>query len=178
MDVKTLCLGLLSRGDYSGYEIRKQFEEGAFSHFQDAGFGSIYPALKRLTEEGLATCSAQAQESRPDKKVYRITPRGREALLEAVNEPPAPDKLRSDFMFVLYFADLVPPRQLDRLIAGRIAHHEEVIARLEAIDLSRRTSEEAFVIRYGIALHRAARDYFETHRHELVGDSIRSGATA
>lgn len=173
MDVKTLCLGLLSRGDYSGYEIRKQFEDGAFSHFQDAGFGSIYPALKKLTEDGLATCTEQAQDFRPDKKVYSITAKGRTALFAAVNEPPAADRFRSDFMFVLCFADLVPPRQLDALIGGRIAHHQAVLDRLEAIDLRQRTAGEAFVIRYGIALHRAARDYFEMHRHELVGARIR-----
>src|SRR3546814_8991519 len=33
MDAKTLCLGVLSRGAASGYEIKKAFEEGPFSHF-------------------------------------------------------------------------------------------------------------------------------------------------
>ena len=53
MDVKTLCLGVLSRGDASGYEIKKQCEEGPFAHFYAAGFGSIYPALNALWSEGL-----------------------------------------------------------------------------------------------------------------------------
>jgi len=39
MDVKTLCLGVLNRGEASGYEIKKQCEEGPFSHFYAAGFG-------------------------------------------------------------------------------------------------------------------------------------------
>ena len=39
MDVKTLCLGVLTEGDKSGYEIKKHFEQ-AFRHF----FG---PALAR-----------------------------------------------------------------------------------------------------------------------------------
>jgi DNA-binding PadR family transcriptional regulator len=172
MDVKTLCLGVLSRGPHTGYEIRKQFEDGPFAHFQDAGFGSIYPALRRLTEDGMVRCEEQAQDSRPDKKVYRLTTAGRQALFEAVNAPPGPDKLRSDFNFVLFFADLLTPRQIDELLADRIAHHEAVLERLESCDLSARPPGEAFVTRYGIAIHRAAKDYFEAHQHELLGNLL------
>ena len=52
MDVKTLCLGVLTEGDKTGYEIKRCFEE-AFSHFFGAGFGSIYPALADLSRRGL-----------------------------------------------------------------------------------------------------------------------------
>ncbi len=75
MDVKTLCLGVLSMGDASGYEIKKVFEN-AFSHFYVAGFGSIYPALAELTREGLVVCSDIEQEKRPAKKVYQLTEKG------------------------------------------------------------------------------------------------------
>ena len=30
MDVKTLCLGILNRGDATGYEIKKACEDGPF----------------------------------------------------------------------------------------------------------------------------------------------------
>ncbi|NNG04048.1 MAG: PadR family transcriptional regulator [Inquilinus sp.] len=168
MDVKTLCLGVLSRRDCSGYEIRKQFEEGPFAHFQDAGFGSIYPALKKLTESGLVNCRAEEQDSRPDKKVYAITQKGRQALFDAVNQQPAADKLRSDFMFMLFFADLLAPAAIDRMIAQRSAHHAKLLNRLEGCDRVLPAGER-FVLNYGIAIHRAALAYFEDHGHELVG---------
>lgn len=170
MDVKTLCLGVLSSGACSGYEIRKAFEEGPFSHFQDAGYGSIYPALKRLTEDGLVVCSEMQQESRPDKKVYRITASGRQALFDAVNKPPTPDRLRSDFLFILSFAELVTPRHLDRLIEDRIAHHREELARMEECSAS--PAGPAFVLKFGTAWHRAALEFLETHQHELVGSQL------
>lgn len=44
MDVKTLYLGVLSIGDASGYVI-KNIIEGASSHVDAHGFGSIYPVL-------------------------------------------------------------------------------------------------------------------------------------
>lgn len=169
MDTRVLCLGVLSQGEFSGYEIRKHFEEGPFAHFQEAGFGSIYPALKRLTEDGLVTCVEHQQDSRPDKKVYRLTAAGRQALFDAVARAPADDKLRSDFLFVLFFADLLAPGKVDRLIDDRIALHEHVLAKLEGCDRRHDHSAPAFVLRYGIAMHRAAKAYLETHRHELVG---------
>ena len=107
MDTKTLCLGVLSRGDASGYEIKKAFEEGPLSHIHEASFGAIYPALTRLDAQGLVACREMAQEKRPDKKVYSITEAGREALLGALMAPPAHDKVRSDFLFILFFAQML-----------------------------------------------------------------------
>ena len=40
MNVRTLCLGVLSLGEATGYEIKKLLES-RFSHFYDASFGSI-----------------------------------------------------------------------------------------------------------------------------------------
>jgi PadR family transcriptional regulator AphA len=59
MNVRTLCLGFLSTGEASGYEIKKGIEDGMFSHFIDASFGSIYPALTQLTAEGLLVLPAK-----------------------------------------------------------------------------------------------------------------------
>lgn len=170
MDVKILCLGVLSRGESTGYEIRKQFEEGSFAHFQDAGYGSIYPALKKLTDEGLVQGVDQRQDGRPDRKVYRITSRGRQALYDAVNGPLAEDKFRSDFLFMLCFADLVSPRELDRRIDERIAHHRAMLEQLHCDGGCGGTPAGLdFARRYGCAIHSAAIEFLEGHRHELVG---------
>ena len=68
MNVRTLCLGVLSAGEASGYQIKKEIEEGLFSHFIDASYGSIYPALTQLAGEGLVTVRAEEQSGKPDKK--------------------------------------------------------------------------------------------------------------
>ena len=62
------------RGEATGYEIKKLFDEGGYQHFIEASFGSIYPALNRLTEEGLVSVRAEVQEKRPDRKVYSDHP--------------------------------------------------------------------------------------------------------
>ena len=109
MDVRTLCLGVLSEGAASGYEIKKKLET-TYSHFFQASFGSIYPALSRLTGDGLVSCTEQAQEKRPDKKVYSITAEGRMALIDQLMVPPGPDRVRCEFLVIMLFAELLTPR--------------------------------------------------------------------
>jgi len=171
MDVKTLCLGVLSRGEASGYEIKKAFEEGPFSHFHQASFGAIYPALNALSAEGLVVVRAQAQDKRPDKKIYSIAPKGRNALVAALMARPAPDAVRSDFLFILSFAQHLPPARVDQLISARIAWYRESLARMEGCPCGEHAAPGArFVRGMGVAVYRAAADYLESHREELLAE--------
>src|SRR5690606_10118067 len=131
MDVRTLCLGVLTLGKASGYEIKKRLE-GPFRYFYDASFGSIYPALNRLQEQGLVTCEHEAQHKRPDKKVYALTGEGRLALVRELSELPGPDRVRSEFLVTLMFADLLPTRHVSRILDERIEQHRQMLAELEA----------------------------------------------
>ena len=170
MDAKTLCLAVLSRGDASGYEIKKKLEEAPFSHFQDTGFGSIYPALGALSKDGLVTGRAMPQEKRPDKKVYSITPAGRTTLIEALQHPPGPDKFRSDFLFILFLADHASPEHLRRIIDDRISTYEERIAAMEerCSGDTKLPPGHAFVHGFGLMLYRTAREYLLAHREEFL----------
>ena len=94
MNVTTLCLGILALGEASGYEIKKRFD-GPLRRIQEPSFGSIYPALTRLTREGLVSRTVQAQEKRPDKKVYSITPAGRAHLKAELQRSPSSAPTRS-----------------------------------------------------------------------------------
>ncbi len=168
MDMKTLCLGALSRGDASGYEIKKAFEEGPLSHIHEASFGAIYPALTDLERHGLVTGREMAQEKRPDKKVYALTGDGLRTLHLALQEPPARDKTRSDFLFILFLGHLMEAPRLAELIDGRIAWYQDCLTRMEACDLSAGPPGEAFVHGMGLAIYAAARDYLIAHRASLL----------
>lgn len=137
MDAKTLCLAVLLREPASGYEIKKILEEAPFCHFQETGFGSIYPALSALTGDGLLDCTPLAQEKRPDKKVYAITGKGRQALTEALLIMPGPDRYRSDFLFILFLGELLPRAHLAQVVDQRIAFYQEQIERMGNCDLAR-----------------------------------------
>lgn len=136
MDVKTICLGLLTERPMSGYEIRKCFEE-AFQHFFLAGFGSIYPALADLAADGLVTVESVEQEKRPDKKVYKITAGGRRTLEAELLATEPRHKIRSEFLALLYFAHLLPPARVDAVIETMAREWEEGLGRdLAAVERS------------------------------------------
>jgi DNA-binding PadR family transcriptional regulator len=181
MDTRTLCLGVLNRADATGYEIKKSFEEGPLAHFQEASFAAIYPALSRLAADGLVDQRAQPQDKRPDKKLYQITAAGRAALQAALDRTPAEDEVRSDFLFILFFAHLSEPATLRRLIDQRIAWYEDVIARMnDCPELPARPAGERFVHGFGLAIYERARAYLVTHRDQLLADAAaeRAGRAA
>jgi PadR family transcriptional regulator, regulatory protein AphA len=174
MDVKTLCLGVLTEGDKTGYEIKRCFED-SFSHFFGASFGSIYPALAELTRQGLVTCRSVEQDRRPDKKVYSVTPEGRRALVGELLATPPRHKVRSEFLVLIYFAHLLPPEHVARIIDERLAQWQPVVAEIEQIcasgvcpDGQPVTQGVRFAAGYGRAVLGAALDYVRSHRHELL----------
>ena len=171
MDIKILCLGVLSRGEASGYEIKKAFEEGPFSHFHQASFGSIYPALNALSAEGLVACRAQTQEKRPDKKIYSLTANGRDVFTTALLAEPDHDRMRSDFLFILSFAQFLPPARVAALIDQRIAWYRDSLERMEGCAATNSAPAGATFVRgMGIAVYRAAAEYLEQNRDQLIAE--------
>ncbi|MGH6890195.1 MAG: PadR family transcriptional regulator [Rhizomicrobium sp.] len=172
MDVRTVCLGLLTRGDATGYEIKKQFEDGGYRHFAEASFGSIYPALGRLTDDGLVSVREEPQEKRPDRRVYSITESGRARFLDALMKPPRSDRHRSPFAFAMLFSHLLPESRVRALLDSYIAEKEGVLARIEAGCAKAASAGEQFVNGLGRTIHAAMLDYLRAHRGNLATSII------
>lgn len=181
MDMRTSCLGVLTLGDASGYEIRKSFEEGPFSHFAEGGFGSIYPALNKMEIEGLVTARMQEQDKRPAKKVYSITAKGRLAFLDALSKPPREDKFKSDFLFSMFFADYLSPAEVETLIDQRVKELTEKVDRMEQCqnpdEHAPPTQGASFVHGFGLALYRAALSYLENEKYKAVAAALQGTDT-
>lgn len=127
MDVKTVCLGMLTDGEASGYDLKKQFES-SFAHFFAAGYGSIYPALSSLAKDGLVDCHEVPQEGKPDRKVYRITDKGLERLQQELNKPNPSHKVRSEFLATMCFAHLMTTEQLQTVLDNRVKEIDQYLA--------------------------------------------------
>jgi DNA-binding PadR family transcriptional regulator len=168
-DIKTICLGALSFGDATGYEIRKQFEEGPFAYFYDASFGSIYPALNKLLADGFVTCTTETQVGRPTKKIYSITDAGLAALRTALAQDPVEHKLRSDFLAALFFGHLVGPEDRAKAYDAYCDFYRNALNSFcERDQLFSRNLVQGF----GKHVYQAALDYLESHRDEFVkGDA-------
>ena len=104
----TILGGLSVQPDLSGYDIRKGIQQ-SIGYFWAESYGQIYPALKRLADEGLIAPSKARPNGRKRRQTYVITDAGRAALrqwlaLRFQNEPP-----RNEFLLKLFFAGEASP---------------------------------------------------------------------
>lgn len=107
-------LGLLSFAEMSGYDLGKMVERSVAYFFSPAK-SQIYSALRRLVSLGWAKERKVRQTDRPDKRLYRITATGEEALRRWLESPAnEPEVFKSP--------------QLLRLFFGHMASRETLIA--------------------------------------------------
>lgn len=159
MNIRTLCLGILSFGDATGYEIKKMAEEGLFSHFVEASYGSIYPALTRMTEHGLLTCRSEVQDGKPDKKVYSITEAGRIELKSALTTRPSKDKFKSEFLFIMLMSEHLDQAHVSDVLTQRAQELEAELEMIRACGEQLSKPGMQFVNGYGKAVVGAAHEY-------------------
>ena len=101
--IDCVILGLLSHEDLTGYEIKKRMDT-SLKYFWGASYGSIYPALGNLVEEGLAI-KRDGAENKRGKIIYSITEAGREYLREWLKMPAEKDELRYETLLKLFFGN-------------------------------------------------------------------------
>ena len=77
-------LGLLREAPVHGYELRKQLVL-RLGGLRAYSYGSLYPALRRLTRAGLIVEESGSAAKRA-RKVYRITAEGKERFDEMLAE--------------------------------------------------------------------------------------------
>ena len=173
MDIKTLCLGLLTYEDASGYDLKKHFE-GPLSYFFRASFGSIYPALNQLADAGLVSCETVEQDGRPDRKVYRITQSGREHFEQALMNETPEHRVRSGFLAMMYFAHLLDSQLIDSILDQQIGQWQQLREHL-AQGMPNEAEPDSpgvrFVAGFGEALSAAAIAYLEENRGWLVRET-------
>ena len=169
MNVRTLCLGILSLSEASGYEIKKDVEDGLFSHFIEASFGSIYPALTQLAAEGYVTVREEEQTGKPDKKVYSITEAGKNALAKAISVSPVKDKYKSEFLFQMLLQDYLSPDVMLAAIQKQLDDLNEDLGHIaECSQDQSRGMGAGFVADYGRAVLTAGVKCLEYKKAEIL----------
>ena len=117
MSIKYAILGLLSWKPFSGYDMKKVFEESSTMYWSGNN-NQIYRSLLQLTEEGLVTNEVQHQENSPSKKLYFITDDGLAELKEWVLSSPELPELKNTFLVQLSWAYQLDDDELKKIIAN------------------------------------------------------------
>jgi DNA-binding PadR family transcriptional regulator len=87
-------LGFLSYKPHSGYDLKAVFD-ASVQHFWPADQSQIYRTLSRMEKKSWVEGEVIKQEDRPDRKVYHITPAGRNELREWLSAPLPPTNVRN-----------------------------------------------------------------------------------
>ncbi len=129
---KYAVLGILSLRPMSGYEVRKTIE-ASLGNFWSESYGQIYPILKGLVSEGLATSHTEVQVARPSRHVYTITEAGRRELRRWLSRPVEHDVGRVEILLKLFFGWQLPLEENLRKVEdfrelqrGRLARYEGI----------------------------------------------------
>jgi DNA-binding PadR family transcriptional regulator len=116
VSIRHFILGLLNRQPMSGYDIRR-FLKSLSWLIDSPSFGSLYPALYALLEDGLVTVEVVSRRDKPPRKIYSITEASRQAMREWVERPVAPDvSLKAFLMRLILASNLSHPITLRRAI--------------------------------------------------------------
>lgn len=114
---KYAVMGLLAVSPMSGYDIKKKIERST-SNFWNESYGQIYPILKKLLAQGLATQAVEEQLGKPDRHVYKLTDKGQQELQSWLVEPAEPQVERIEILLKLFFGQQVA-------VADKIRHVEQ-----------------------------------------------------
>jgi DNA-binding PadR family transcriptional regulator len=150
MSVKYAMLGILAQKDLHGYELKSSFDEKV-GEFWSLNYGQIYSTLDRLEKEDLVTHDRQAQDKRPDRKIYSITKKGRKELDEWLAAPINRVRaLRDEFFIKLVFTgkdnpgpvlDLIEKQKALYLRQMNHLTHQKVALKKKTRDLAALTTE-------------------------------------
>ncbi len=148
------------------------FEEGPFAHFYDAGYGSIYPALARLLDDGFVDVTEEHQAGKPDRKVYALTPMGLERFKCALAEPAKPDRIRSEAVLRLFFADFMEPGDIRRVYDDYLSHFETMAAHMRDLDPKGIAPGRRFARGMGLRFYEAMADHLRDSREAFEREVV------
>lgn len=111
MKAELYILGVLHRGNFHPYEIKRRLSQAMIECFTDVDVGTLYYAVRQLAKAGMLAAVAHQRVARGGMRtVYRITARGRERFRELLHAQFAAEgDLRQTLygpMLFLQFADL------------------------------------------------------------------------
>ncbi|MET7616769.1 PadR family transcriptional regulator [Streptomyces sp. NPDC005408] len=106
MALRHAVLAALLDGEHSGYQLAKAFDVGV-ANFWHALPQQLYAELTRLEKDGLVTGRQVVQETRPNKRVFKVTDAGLAELEQFAAATSKPSFIRDDLLVKVQAADRI-----------------------------------------------------------------------
>lgn len=111
MSLSYAILAILADKSCSGYDLAKQFD-GSVGYFWAASHQQIYRDLAKLEAKGWIEAQHVAQTGRPDKKLFSLTPLGRQEMIAWIHQPSKLSRSKEEVLVKLFAGRLVDPETL------------------------------------------------------------------
>ena len=163
-------LALLAKEPAHGYELKVRLEQIFGDAYPSPNIGQVYLTLQRLERAGLVRSQDVVQATRPNKRVYELTPAGRDAVANWVEEPSDAPRVRDDFFMKLALGPLAGVTDRLGLINKQRRHYLSLMRGLSG--LAEATAESEKIPRLlivGAMMHlQADLDWLQRCQEELV----------
>ena len=133
MSLRHAILGFLRTTPRSGYDLARRFKDTMGGLVWMARLSQIYPELRRLEEAGLISGEAvkAARLARFEKRVYRLTDKGRGELERWVRSELDPAPVRDAQRLQFLLLDSSPVALIRKHLLRHRVHHERRLENLE-----------------------------------------------
>lgn len=181
MNARLLVLGVLHRGDFHPYEIKRRLKAAMVECYMDVDVGTLYYAVRQLEKERLIEAIAEERVARGGvRTIYRITDAGRSEFRNGLHrqldsEGPVSQTLYSALLF-LHLAD---PQVVKDSLRRRIARLGDLIEKLGPIreQMASRLSTGGEQLLDHIGLQRRLdRDWLKSLLADIEANGIRDVA--
>jgi DNA-binding PadR family transcriptional regulator len=135
MNARLLILGVLHRGNFHPYEIKRRLQNAMVECYIDIDVGTLYYAIRQLEKDGLISAVSRERVARGGMRtIYRITNSGKAEFQKLLHqqfeeEGPVSQTLYGPLLF-LHLSDLAV---VEDLLRRRIERLDELIAKLAPI---------------------------------------------
>jgi len=135
MQARLLILGVLHRGNFHPYEIKRRLKNAMVECYIDVDVGTLYYAIRQLKSGSLISTVSRERVARGGMRtVYRITTKGKAEFRQLLHRQFEKEGAVSETLYgALLFLHLSDPAVVEDLLRHRIARLNELIAKLDPI---------------------------------------------
>jgi DNA-binding PadR family transcriptional regulator len=135
MKAELLILGVLQRGDFHPYEIKRRLRNAMVECYTDVDVGTLYYAIRQLQKDGfIATVRRERVARGGVRTVYGITAKGKRRFEEVLNQQFAAEGPVAQTLYVpMLFLQFSNLRLVAESLRTRISRETEAIQKIAEV---------------------------------------------
>jgi PadR family transcriptional regulator, regulatory protein AphA len=118
MSLPHALLGLINYRPLTGYDLKTTFN-ASINGFWNASLPQIYRTLHQMEKSGWVLSSIEQQDGKPNRKIYKITDKGKKELRKWLGEPLEISQAKNKMLIKVFFGNQMDHQDLVNQIRER-----------------------------------------------------------